>query len=111
MVTLTFGDDLANFGNGSFRLRIGDAYQPVDTRQRALYDSADNDVGSTFADADTTSNLGYLRYLPGSVRGSHGSSRDHRADRLSSSGRAEQTRRANEACPPAPPTSSARTTR
>ena len=31
MVTLTFSDDLANLGTGSFRLRIGDDYKPIVT--------------------------------------------------------------------------------
>ena len=88
MVTLTFGadshgntiTDLAALGAGSFRLRIGDAYETSlanptgdiitsavtkDVNGNPL-DSATSDVGSTFA---TSANLGSFTYAPNPLTG------------------------------------------
>ena len=80
MVTLTFSGDLANLGTGSFRLRIGDAYETSlanptgdivttaitkDVNGNPLSDANDG-ATSTFANA---ANLGSFTYTPNPLTG------------------------------------------
>jgi len=51
---LTFAQDLANYGTGAFRLRIGNAYQPVQTEFRV----AAGDAGNSFYTAMDVRTLG-----------------------------------------------------
>jgi len=52
---LTFGDDLASYGTGAFRLRIGNEYQPVQTE----FQVAPADAGTSLATAmDVRTDIG-----------------------------------------------------
>ena len=50
MVALTFGSDLALYGSGAFRLRIGDDYQPIVTTNRTDV-TPNDDIDSTMQGA------------------------------------------------------------
>jgi subtilisin-like proprotein convertase family protein len=54
LVRLVFGQDLANYGTGSVRLRIGSAYQPIQTWNM----SEGGDAASTFYGATVVSGFG-----------------------------------------------------
>ncbi|MCL2303779.1 MAG: GEVED domain-containing protein [Planctomycetaceae bacterium] len=48
--TLTFAKDLAEYGNGAFRLRLGEQYYPTETRTLDLINEQDK-IGDTFRTA------------------------------------------------------------